>query len=129
MPQVQRWIFDQGGSNWYTFARNPDRVGGDTGWTYESKLAQLEVIGSNRSRIQLDGFRSAVRSIRFTALSGAQMRTLQSFYLRGVRIDTCYDHLWNEQFSCFITGFQATFHPTIGNEDLYDVEMSLLRMS
>lgn len=136
MTDVIRWRFDAGGSYDYTFARNPDRYGGDTFWSRETRMSELNVIGSNTPTIQVDGFKGARRTIRFTAITGTMMRVLRDFYYRTAVIYNCFDHLYptTSSFDCFITSFIATIHPTIGNfpgsgEDTYDVEMVLLKMS
>lgn len=136
MTDVIRWRFDTGGSHDYTFERNPDRSGGDTFWSRETRMSELDVIGGNTPTIQVDGFRGAKRTIRFTAITGSMMRVLQNFYYRAEIIYNCSDHLYSTTplFNCFVTSFIATIHPTIGNfpgsgEDTYDVETILLRMS
>ena len=133
---VVRWRFDFGGLYDYTFTRNPDRGGGDSYWMYEPRMSELHVIGANLPNIQVDGFRGARRSIRFTAITGTMMRTLQNFYLRESIIHNCRDHLYSttDQFSCFVESFSSSIHPTIGTfpgsgEDTYDVEMTMIRMA
>ena len=138
------WVFES-----YTFQRNPDRVGGDTGWITNAKMNTVEIIGASKTRIQLDGFTSATRKLRFTAIPGSMMRKLQYFFLRGTTITTCVDHLYVENqgysgtsvFNCVITEFTMQIHPTSGNfpladtdvsygskEDTYDVDMTILRV-
>ena len=93
------------------------------------------MIGSNAPHIQVDGFR-ARRTIRFTAIPGYMMRTLQGFFQRHETIENCRDHLYptSPVFSCFIAGFTPVIHPTAGDfpgtgEDTYDLEMILIRMN
>lgn len=133
---VTYWIFDAGGLYAYTFPRNPDRFGGDTYWSYEARITELDIVGANTPTIQVDGFSGARRVLRFTAITGTMMRTLQNFFLRGLVIANCRDHLYSTspQFSCFIISFTAALRPSGGNfpgsgEDTYDVEMTLIRMS
>jgi hypothetical protein len=135
MTDVTRWRFDASGIYDYTFARNPDRAGGDTFWTREPRMTENEVIGSNTPNIQVDGFSGAKRTIRFTAITGSMTRVLQNFYLRTALIQNCSDHLYptTSKFSCFISGFASAIHPTTGScpgsgEDTYDVEMVLIKM-
>jgi hypothetical protein len=135
MTTVTRWIFDYGGSYQYSFPRNPDRLGGDSGWIFDPKFNVLEVLGANVPTIQTDGFNGAHRTIKFTAITGTMMRVLQDFFLRKQIISNCRDHLYSTtpQFSCFITSLVTTIHPTMGTfpgsgEDTYDVEMTLLKM-
>ena len=111
---IIRWRFDFGGTYDYTFPRNPDSGGGDSYWMYEPRMSELYVIGANLPNIQIDGFRGARRSIRFTAITGDMMRTLQNFYLREAVIHNCRDHLYptTDQFSCFIESFSSNIHPT-----------------
>lgn len=131
---VIRWKFSSGA---YTFERNPDRSGGDTYWVYTPKLSEIDVVGSNVTRLQLDGFKGARRTIRFTAITGTMMRVLQNYYLAGQTIIGCTDHLYptyTNYFSCFIVDFVTAPHPTIGNfpgsgEDTWDVEMTMIKMS
>lgn len=132
---VTYWVFDYGGYNEYRFERNPDRKGGDTGWIYEPRMTSISIAGANFPNLQVDGFNNN-RTIKFTAIHGTMMRTLQNFYLSNATIENCRDHLYPTtiSFSCFITGFAATMHPTIGafpgsGEDTYDVEITLTRMS
>jgi hypothetical protein len=127
---VTRWNFGE-----YMFSRNPDRNGGDTYWIYEQKLSEVDVIGSNTTRLQLDGFKGARRTLRFTAITGDMMRTLQFYYMAGETIPYCRDHLYPQTdfFTCYILSFSSTPHPTIGGfpgsgEDTWDVEMTLLKM-
>ena len=136
MATVIRWRLDAGGAYDYTFPRNPDRYGGDTNWVREPRMSENEVIGSTIPNIQVDGFKGARRTIRFTAITGTMMRTLQNFYNRTAIITNCTDHLYptTALFSCFVASFTPTIHPTIGScpgsgEDTYDVEMTLIKMS
>lgn len=135
MSDVVRWIFDNDGIYSYEFPRNPDRNGGDTFWVSQPRLNEFDIIGSNAPNIQVDGFRSS-RTIRFTAITGTMMRTLQQFFLRKMIISNCRDHLYptSPQFDCFIISFNPVVRPTIGvfpgsGEDTYDLEMVLVRMS
>ena len=126
---VTRWTFNSGA---YTFPRNPDRFGGDTYWLYEPKITEVDVIGANKTRIQLDGFRGATRTIKFTAITGTMMRVLQYYYLSGQTIPSCTDH-FGGLFDCFISSFMSVIHPTIGTfpgsgEDTWDLEMVLIMM-
>lgn len=132
---VTRWIFNTGGVNHYLFPRNPDRSGGDTFWVSEPRMSEFSIIGSNSPNIQIDGIRAG-RTIRFTAITGSMMRVLQQFFLRKEIISNCRDHLYptSPEFSCFITSFTPTIHPTRGTfpgsgEDTYDLEMVLVRMN
>ena len=136
MADVVRWKFDTSGLHDYTFERNPDRAGGDTFWSRESRMSELDVIGGNIPTIQVDGFKGARRTIHFTAITGNMMRVLRDFYYRTEIIYNCSDHLYptTSLFHCFITSFISTIHPTMGDfpgsgEDTYDVEMVLLRMN
>jgi len=133
---VTRWIFGYGTSTQYTFSRNPDRYGGDTGWLYEPKMTMFDIIGANAPAIQIDGFNGAQRVIKFTAITGTMTRTLQDFFLRKEIVNGCRDHLYptHPAFSCFITNFVTSVHPTSGSfpgsgEDTYDVEITLIKMS
>ena len=133
---VTYWIFDYGGGSEYTFARNPDRSGGDSYWVSQPRMQEIEVIGASLPTIQMDGFNGARRTLRFTAITGTMMRTLQAFYLTGETIENCRDHLYNTtvEFDCFIESFTPTVHPTIGNfpgsgEDTYDLEIVLIKMN
>lgn len=133
---VIRWRFDIGGTYDYTFPRNPNRYGGDSFWRHDVRMSEVDVIGANTTTIQVDGFRGAKRDISFTAITGSMMRTLQNFYLRTAVIPSCTDHLYptTPMFDCFITSFTAAIRPTMGNfpgseEDTYDIEMTLIRMS
>lgn len=133
---VTRWIFDTGGTNQYIFERNPDRNGGDSYWVYAPRMSEVEIIGAKLPSVQTDGFSGAKRTIRFTSITGAMLRTLQDFYLRNETIDNCTDHLYNTtpNFSCLITSFTPMIHPSNGNfpgsgEDTWDLEMTLLRLS
>jgi len=135
MVTVTRWKFDIGGSYEYNFPRNPNRYGGDSGWQYEPRMAEMEVIGSNQPYIQIDGFSGARRTIRFTAVTGTMARKLQDFFLRKAIIYNCRDHLYptHAQFNCFIISFSQQVRPTTGSfpgsgEDTYDVEMTLTKM-
>jgi hypothetical protein len=132
---VTRWVFDTGGTNQYTFERNPDRNGGDSYWVYSPRLTEVEIIGASLPSIQVDGFSGAKRTIRFTSISGTMFRTLQDFYFRNQTILNCSDHLTGTtpNFNCYITSFNPNIHPSIGNfpgsgEDTWDLEMTLLRM-
>lgn len=131
-----RWIFDENGPDEYTFARNPNRYGGDTYWKYDLRGNEIDVIGASLPTIQVDGFRGARRILSFTAITGDMMRTLQLFYFSMALIENCKDHLYGTTvaFNCFIENFASSFHPTIGNfpgttEDTWDLEMTLVRMS
>jgi hypothetical protein len=129
---VTYWKFDVGGTYSYTFPRNPDRNGGDSYWVREIRMSELSVIGSSKPYIQVDGFNAARRNIKFTAITGTMMRTLQTFYSRYQPIYNCLDHLGNG-FNCMIVNFNSTIHPTIGTfpgsgEDTYDLDMTLLRL-
>jgi len=135
MTTVIRWKFDVGGDNEYTFPRNPDRYGGDSGWIYEPRMAELEIIGANTPNIQIDGFHGARRTISFTAITGTMTRKLRDFYLRKQIIYNCRDHLYptHPAFNCFIIAMVANVHPTTGTfpgsgEDTYDVEITLVKM-
>ena len=132
---VIRWKLDIGGSDEYEFPRNPDRYGGDSGWQYEPRMSEMEVIGSNQPRIQIDGFQGARRILRFTAITGTMTRKLQDFFLRRAIVYSCRDHLYptHAQFNCFVTSFSQQIRPTMGDfpgsgEDTYDVEMVLVKM-
>jgi len=130
MPTVTRWIFEYGNSDKeYNFPRNPDRLGGDSYWNIAPKMTELDVIGASQSNIQIDGFSSGRRVIRFTAIAGTMMRKLQDFYLAKAVISNCRDHLYDTtpQFSCFIVGFIPMIHPSLSTEDLWDLEMTLVR--
>lgn len=135
MVDVVRWYFDYGGINQYWFPRNPDRYGGDGGWAYEARSSVLNVIGSVSPQIQIDGF-IARRQLKFTAITGNMKRSLENFYFKQEVIHGCRDHLYGVDllgFSCFITAFTPTIHPTIGDfpgsgEDTWDLEMELIRM-
>jgi|GEM_PF-6783650 len=134
MSDVIRWVFNYGGQYHYLFPRNPDRSGGDTFWSSEPRSSEFDVIGSNTPNIQVDGYRAA-RTIRFTAITGSMMRTLQQFFLRKEIIRNCRDHLYptSPEFSCFITSFNPVIRPAMGvfpgsGEDTYDLEMVLIRM-
>lgn len=132
MASVTRWVFDSGGAYQYNFPRNPDRAGGDSGWTFDPKMNLLSVLGANSPNIQIDGFNGAHRTVRFTAITGSMMRKLREFFIRQQIIYNCTDHLSNE-FDCFITSMNASFHPTTGTfpgsgEDTYDVEVQLIKM-
>ncbi len=129
------WRFDTGGTYDYTFARNPDRIGGDTGWQYEPRMAEMEIVGANQSYVQIDGFMGARRTIRFTAITGTMSRTIENFFLRKQIIYNCTDHLYptHPSFACFIVAFTRQFHPTVGDfpgsgEDTFDVEVTLVKM-
>lgn len=135
MATVTRWIFDNDGTYIYTFPRNPNRYGGDSGWQYEPRMSEMDVIGANQPSIQIDGFSGARRTIRFAAITGTMTRRLQDFFLRKEIIYDCRDHLYptHLQFNCFIISFSQQVHPTTGNfpgsgEDTYDVEMTLVKM-
>jgi len=130
MAAIIRWKFDE-----YTFPRNPNRDGGDSGWQSEPRMSEMEVIGSNQSYIQIDGFSGARRTIRFSAITGTMTRKLQDFFLRKEIIYNCRDHLYptHPQFSCFVVSFSQQVRPTVGNfpgsgEDTYDVEVILVKM-
>lgn len=133
---VTRWIFEYGGYYEYGFERNPDRRGGDTGWNYPVRGAEINILGANLTSYQIDGFSGGKRKLKFTAITGTMKRELEGFYLRGAIISNCSDHLYSiygDNFSCFITEFFPTIHPTIGDfpgsgEDSWDLNMSLLRM-
>jgi hypothetical protein len=132
---VTRWYFEYGGSYQYLFIRNPDRYGGDTGWVYEPRLSEMEIIGASQAFIQVDGFMGARRTIKFTAITGTMTRTLENFFLRKQIIYNCRDHLYptHPQFNCFIMSFTQQAHPTSSDfpgsgEDTYDVEMTLVKM-
>lgn len=131
---VVRWVFDYGGAYSYQFPRNPDRYS-DTGWQYESRVTEFEIIGANTPTLQFDGFRGARRRFNFTAISGAMMRILQDFYFRGSIISNCRDHLYPtlSSFNCFIINLVPTLHPTVGSfpgsgEDTWDLEMTIIKM-
>jgi len=86
--------------------------------------------------IQFDGFNGARRTLRFTAITGSMMRTLETFYLKGAVVENCRDHLYptTTTFKCFMESFTPSVHPTHGNfpgsgEDSYDLEMVLIKMS
>ena len=130
------WRFDTDGTYDYIFPRNPDRYGGDTYWQYEPRMTELDIIGSNSPTIQVDGYRGARRVVKFTAVTGTMMRTLQNFFLRSSIINNCRDHLYSTtpQFNCFVASFVAALRPASGSfpgsgEDTYDVEMTLIKMS
>ena len=138
MSTVIRWRLDISGTYDYLFPRNPDRSGGDTYWSRDIRMSELDIIGGNTPIIQVDGFKGATRNIRFTAITGTMMRILRDFYYREQIIENCTDHLYpiTPSFNCFITSFISTVHPTIegsnfpgSGEDTYDVEMTLLRMN
>jgi len=131
MTTVTRWIFESDGAKEYIFPRNPDRMGGDTGWIYESRYSELDPVGANYSHIQIDGFRSGKRTLRFTGITGTMMRHLQDFYLAHRQINNCRDHLYSTtiQFNCYIVAFTPTTHPTLTDEDKYDMEMTLVRIT
>lgn len=133
---IIRWRLDVGGTYDYTFPRNPDRHGGDNGWTYEPRMSDLYPISSNTPLIQVDGFRGARRNIKFSAITGDMVRTLQNFYLRAQIIYNCRDHLYPTtlQFDMFIDSFSSSFRPVYGvfpgsDEDTYDVEMTMIRIN
>jgi len=132
---VQRWIFDGGGPDEYTFPRNPDRYGGDTYWRYDMRSVEVDIVGASIPTIQVDGFRGARRTIKFTAITGSMMRTLERFYLNAKMITNCKDHLYGTTiaFNCFIESFLPEIHATAGSfpgttEDTWDLEMTLIRM-
>ena len=134
---VTRWIFDTGGQKEYQFPRNPDRNGGDTYWAYEFRYNEIDVLGSMLPTVHVDGFRGARRTLRFTAITGTMMRTLQTFYFSRAVIRNCRDHLYGQTppFNCLIASFTPAIHPTLGNsfpgsgEDTWDLEMTLIRVS
>lgn len=133
---VIRWIFDFGGASPYTFTRNPDRSAGDSYWVYEQRGQELDVIGASLPTYQIDGFKGAIRSLRFTAITGSMMRTLQTYYLNAAVIPNCRDHLYptSPEFNCIIIEFTPTIHPAYGSfpgsgEDTYDLDMALMRIS
>lgn len=137
MSSVIYWVFDYNGTNHYQFPRNPDRYGGDTYWSYEMRYSEMDVIGSATPTVQYGGFRGATRTIRFTAITGSMMRTLQKFYMRGSTVSHCRDHLYESEvspeFSCLVIDFRPEIHPTMGNfpgsgEDTFDLEMTLMRV-
>ena len=136
---VQRWTLKHHTSSEvpYTFPRNPDREGGDSYWSRQIRLNEVDLVGSSIPIIQVDGFRGARRSLKFTAIPGSMMRKLQDFYLSSSLLDGT-DHLFgtsqdNTTFVCFIESFTPNLHPTIGNfpgslEDTWDVSISLIKM-
>lgn len=134
---VTYWIFNYGLGGEYTFPRNPDRYGGDSMWVYEQRNNELDILGASLPTIQIDGFRGARRSLKFTAITGTMMRALQTFYLDKAEILNCRDHLYGttaDQFNCFILEFSPSVHPTMGSfpgsgEDTYDLQMVLVRTS
>jgi hypothetical protein len=123
---VTRWKFDYGGTREYYFPRNPDRYGGDSYWQKEPRMSELDIVGASQSNIQIDGFRSGKRTLRFTSISGQMMRKLQDFYSAKLAISNCYDHLSNK-FNCMIIEFVSVLHPSLSTEDLWDLEMILIR--
>lgn len=132
---VQRWVFDSGGPNEYLFPRNPDRNGGDTYWHYEMRNVEIDIVGASLPTMQVDGFRGARRTLRFTAITGTMMRTLQKFYLSAATVENCKDHLYGitSAFNCFIESFTPEIHATAGDfpgsaEDTWDLEVVLVRM-
>lgn len=130
---VQRWRLDDGGTYQYDFTRNPDRNGGDTGWEYPLRYEELSVVGSDLPTIHVGGLKGARRRIKFSALDGTMKRTLEAFYKRKLIVSSCWDHLGtthgpNWQFDIFITSFRASFRPSLSSEDLWDVEMEMIRM-
>ena len=127
---VTRWVFDVGGSFQYTFAQNPDRSGGDSFWEFPLRSAEVEVLGSDQARLQLDGVNGAKRQLSFTGISGSMMRTLQDFYLRKAQINNCRDHLYSTtpQFNCYILSFKPTIRPSLFNEDFWALQMVLIKI-
>lgn len=133
MP-ITRWILNYNGIP-YTFERNPDRSGGDTGWSYQQRNSEIDIIGASLPTLQIDGFKGAIRQLRFTAITGNMMRALQAYYLTAAEITGCRDHLYGliaVEFSCVIVDFKPTIHPTTGTfpgsgEDTYDLEVTLLK--
>jgi len=135
MVDVNRWAFGIGTGYQYFFSRNPNRYGGDTDWVYEPRLTVMDIVGSNQSSIQIDGFKGARRTLRFTAITGTMKDALKEFFLRKQIIYECWDHRFpdTDAFNCFIISFAAQYHPTIGNfpgsgENTYDLEMTLIKM-
>lgn len=134
---VTRWILNTGLGSEYTFTRNPDRQGGDSFWEYQQRNSELDILGASLPTIQIDGFKGARRSLKFTAITGTMMRTLEALYLAKAEILNCRDHLYGitaDQFNCFILEFIPTIHPTIGTfpgsgEDTYDLSITLIRTS
>lgn len=133
---VTRWIFEAAGGSPYTFERNPDRRGGDTFWSYPQRSVELDVIGASTPTIQIDGFKGAVRTLRFTVITGTMMRKLETYYLAAEEITGCRDHLYSttQQFNCIITEFAPLIHPTTGNfpgsgEDTYDLSITIVKTS
>jgi hypothetical protein len=138
-------MFDKGGEYVYIFERNPDRHGGDTGWKYILRYSQFNPIGGSFPNIHSDGFNGAIRTLRFTAVSGIMKRKLEAFYRRRAVINGCRDHLHGtfdetetrvtDMFSVFITDFSASPHPVNANsfpytgEDTWDIEMTMMRVS
>ncbi len=137
MSTTTRWVFEAGNSSKeYVFPRNPNRYGGDSYWEYDLRMSELDIIGSSQSNIQIDGIRSGKRTLRFTFISGTMYRKLQDFYKSGLQINNCKDHLWTSTgvggtttFKCVIVGFSGNIHPSLGDEDNYDLEMVLLRVN
>ena len=127
---VTRWVFDTGGAYAYTFARNPDRSGGDSGWKYSSKQSPVPLIGANRDNLQLDGIGSPTRDLKFTGVPGTMMRTLQDFYFRQQVILNCKDHRYSytSAFNCVIVNFTANWHPSLWDEDVWDIQMTLYKV-
>jgi hypothetical protein len=132
---VTRWKLAIGSLYEYEFPRNPNRYGGDSGWVYEPRMSEMEIIGANTPNIQIDGFHGARRTLTFSAITGTMFRKLRDFYLRKEIIYNCRDHLYptSQSFNCFVVAMSAVFRPTTGNfpgsgEDTYDVEMTLIKM-
>lgn len=132
--EVIRWHFDSGGDNYYLFPRNPDRNGGDTFWQQKMRMKEFNVIGSTSPSLHITGFNGATRQLKFSAITGDMMRTLEAFYYRGNIIYNCRDH-FEYTFDCVITQFQPRVRPvmpgsTAGDgEDTYDLNMTIMRMS
>jgi len=129
---VTYWIFSEGNADEYTFTRNPDRVGGDSGWVYEMRMTELDIINSSIPTVNVSGFRGGVRNIKYTAITGTMKRTLEDFYRAGTEITNCKDHLYattGDVFSCIIASFASNLRPLLTAEDTWNVQMTLLRMS
>jgi hypothetical protein len=132
---ITRWIFNYGLANQYNFTRNPDRAGGDSFWNFNMRSNEVAVIGSSTPIFHVDGYDGGRRTLKFTAITGDMLRTLQQFYLAGQVLTNCRDHLYPTtlSFSCLIVSFTPAIHPSYGtfpgsNEDTWDLEMVLVAM-
>ncbi len=145
---VTRWIFECGLYYEYIFERNPDRNGGDSFWQADMRYSEIDILGSALPTVHLNGFKGARRTLKFTAITGNMMRTLQDFYRRSQMIRNCMDHTGSPDFftpglitsygdhyfSCVIISFLPTYHPTYGSfpgtgEDTWDLEFTIIKVS